>query len=273
MWIAYNEFGMPPREVLPWKHGANMLLFWCNDLRVHHQPMVSDANRRPAPYLTWKPRLKTIKTDGAKNPQAGLLAAFYRWQAWADYLSRSRYQGSTVLLDYYNQHVGDSLSIPALQYCQSGPWDEDVLNVDIRFYLSEGITGWQNCTDYYNDAPNGYWNRLTAQAMWGPVWKIDAFRRDFYAHSYGVVAGEMESYFTRLWQEILAPEISTAATERTRALEPILKTAEERARQANEPALAARLKVARAFHNKAVTLKQKMLTEYTLDGVPKNPAE
>src|SRR5207249_4588550 len=90
MWIAYNECGVPPKKVRPENGGQNLVLLWCNDLRDFHAPLGSDANRRAAPYLQWKPRLKSIKTDAMKNPGDRDLASFYRWRGWAAFLHASR---------------------------------------------------------------------------------------------------------------------------------------------------------------------------------------
>jgi hypothetical protein len=273
MWIAYNECGVPPRQVQPLDHGRNMLLLWCNDVRDHRAPMDSETNRRAASYLAWKPRLKTIKTDGKKNPQDADLAAWSRWRTWAGYLRESEYRGEVVLLDYYNLHVARSLQIPWLGYCQSGPWPGNVMQQDFLTYAAEGIVGWQNCTDYYNDAPNPWWNRLAAQLLWNPQADVPSMRRDFYTQLYGPAGTAMEEYFGALWKEIAAPDISPAAAARLADLEKLLKPAAAIAKQTGNAALSEKLQAALSFHARSVAEKQRVLQHYQMDGSPKRAAE
>ena len=247
LWIAYNECGVPPKHVRPWQNGKNLILFWCNDVRHFEAPMDSEGNRHAAQYLAWKPRLKTIKTDGARNPGDRELAPGYRWQAWADFLRRCNYEGEVVVLDYYNQHVGKSLSVPMLHYCQSGPWPEGLMQKDFRFYAAPGISGWQNCTDYYNDNPNPYWNRLTGQLLWNPAADLKAIDKDFYNGFYGPAGKTMREYFTWLWPELAVRTATAANAQRVERLEGLLDVAEKIAHDANLVQTDFKIKIARDF--------------------------
>jgi len=248
MWIAYNECGVPPAQEQPWDHGRNMVLLWCNDLRDFRAPMDSETNRRAAGYLALKPRLITIKTDGKKNAADTDLAAWHRWHAWSAFLQRSGYAGDVVLLDYYNAHVGNSLQVPMLRHCQSGPWPDGVMQRDFQFYRAQGITGWQNCTDYYNDSPHPYWNRLGAQLLWDPNANVAALDADFYSHLYGPAGGVMRRYYEALWHELA---IDRTPQERARAIGDLgkqLDEAEALLGNLHDSASARRMKAARDFH-------------------------
>jgi len=272
MWIAYNECGVPPPRVRPWQNGKNFVLLWCNDIREFHAPMDSEINRRAARYLAWKPRLKTIKTDGAHNPGDRDLAAWHRWRRWSDFLKSSGYAGEVVLLEYYNQHVGKSLQVPMLGYCQSGPWPDGVMQKDFQFYAAQGIAGWQNCTDYYNDNPNPYWNRLAGQLLWNPWADVGAIGKEFYSQFYGPAGDTMRNYFTVLWRELTVETVTPADAKRVEQLESILATADEIARRLGSSELAERLKTAREFHGRCVRTKTDLTQRYHPDGTPQGSA-
>jgi hypothetical protein len=270
MWISYNECSVPPPHAQPLDGGKDFILVWCNELRDHREPMDSPANRRASRVLQWKPRLKSIKTDWMKNPGDQNLAAYYRWQNWNHYLTSGGYEGSVTVLDYYNAHVAKSLSIPMLDYCQSGPWPDNVMQKDFEFYGSQRISGWQNCTDYYNDKPNSYWNRLSARLMWNPSEDVAAIDRDFYGKVYGPAGEVMQDYFTALWQEIASPDLSLASRDRVNALNHYLDEADAMAAQANDPALEQRLQEAHAFQAHCIELKEQIARNYNADGSPKS---
>lgn len=246
MWISYNECGVPPPHVQPWNHGKNMVLFWCNDIRDFRAPMDSEINRHAASYLPLKPRLISVKTDEKKNPTDLDLAPWHRWQSWSAYLRRTGFAGDVILLDYYNAHVGKSLHVPMLQHCQSGPWPDGLMQKDFQFYQAQGITGWQNCTDYYNDAPHPYWNRLSAQLLWNPRADVSALDADFYAQLYGPAGETMRRYYAALWHELA---LDASPSSRAQALETLGKQlAQADALGGADPAIAKRLKAAREFH-------------------------
>jgi hypothetical protein len=255
LWIAYNECGVPPRQVQPYANGRNFVLLWCNDLRVHDAPMESEANRHAAPYLAWKPQLKAIKTNAKKNPTDEDLAAYHRWQQWRGYLAAGHFAGDVVLLEYYNLHVAHSLRVPMLRYQQSGPWPNRLMQRDFEFYVRQGIMGWQNCTDYYNDDPTPYWNRLGAQLMWNPSADVAAIDRDFYRQLFGLAGPAMENYFSALWPELAAADASAAALTRLVALGQQLDSAEAALAQAGDETLMARFKRVQAFHRHCLALK------------------
>lgn len=251
MWIAYNECGVVPTNVKPWQQGKNMVLLWCNDIRDFRSPMDSETNRLAASYLALKPRLITIKTDGKKSPADTDLAAWHRWQSWSAFLKRSGYAGDVVLLDYYNAHVGNSLQVPMLRHCQSGPWPDGLMQRDFQTYVAQGITGWQNCTDYYNDSPHPYWNRLAARLMWNPREDLSALDADFYTTLYGAAGDAMRRYYDALWHTLALDE----SAQRPRALEALaqqLAAAETSLPKPLDSALAKRLKAARDFHQRLV---------------------
>ncbi len=268
MWIAYNECGVPPSRVRPWQNGKNFVLLWCNDIREFHAPMDSAPNRHAARYLDWKPRLKTIKTDGAPNPGDRELAAWHRWRRWSEFLKSSHYSGEVVLLDYYNQHVGQSLRVPMLSYCQSGPWPDGGMQKDFQFYAAQGIAGWQNCTDYYNDNPNPYWNRLSAQLLWNPHADLDAMNQDFYRRFYGPAGDSMREYFAALWRELAVETVTTADAQRVQRLENLLSAADAATPRAGSPELRARLKAAQEFHRHCAKSKIDLMRQYYPDGTP-----
>jgi hypothetical protein len=251
MWISYNECGVPPVHEAPWDHGRNMALLWCNDLRDFHAPFDSEINRHPASYLALKPRLIPIKTDGRKNPGDADLAAWSRWQGWSAYLRRNGYAGDVILLDYYNAHVGHSLHVPMLQYCQSGPWPDDIMPHDFQTYLREGIRGWQNCTDYFNDAPNPWWNWLSAQLLWNPQADTTALAADFHRHLYGAAGNQMQGYFAELWHELALDETRQQRLESLHKLRRRLADAEASLKSNGNPSVAKRIKMAIDFHERA----------------------
>ncbi|HWA99343.1 MAG TPA: DUF4838 domain-containing protein, partial [Pirellulales bacterium] len=267
VWIAYNECGVPPREVTPIGDGADFVLLWCNDIRTFDASMDAEANRHAARYLQWKPRLKNIKTAGARDPGDTDLAAWHRWQGWAKYLRAANYRGEVVVLDYYNQHVGKSLRVPMLSYCQSGPWPDGLMQRDFRFYARQGIAGWQNCTDYYNDHPNPYWNRLAAQLLWNHNSDLSAIDDDFYGRYYGIAGRSMQAYFAALWRELSVQTASQADVERVERLEPLLQAAAEIV-GSNNTLLAARIKTAREFHKRCLAIKLDFTRQYQPDGTP-----
>ncbi len=203
MWIAYNECGMVPPQVRPLDQGRNMVLMWCNDLRDHGHAFDSETNRHAASYLANKPRLRIIKTDGFPHPGDEQLSAWERWQSWAGFLREHHAQGGVVLLEYYNAHVAHSLGIPWLGHCQSGPWPDGVIQRDFQTYAAQGIRGWQNCTDWYNDSPSPYWNWLAAQMQWNPDADAEALDRDFYQHFYGPAGDAMQAFFKEAWGAIV----------------------------------------------------------------------
>jgi hypothetical protein len=252
MWISYNECGVPPSQEAPWDHGRNMALLWCNDLRDFHAPMDSEVNRHAASYLALKPRLIPIKTDGLKNPGDNDLAAWFRWQGWSKYLQHSGYKGDVILLDYYNAHVGNSLHVPMLQYCQTGPWPDGIMQRDFQTYLREGITGWQNCTDYYNDAPNPWWNWLSTQLLWNPRADTTALEADFYTHLYGLAGGAMQRYYTALWHELSVDEPKQQRLKSLQKLQQQLASADASLPSPKDPVIAKRMKAAREFHDQAI---------------------
>jgi hypothetical protein len=252
MWISYNECGVPPAQEVPWDRGRNMALLWCNDLRDFHTPFDSEINRHAASYLALKPRLIPIKTDGRKNPGDTDLAAWFRWQGWSAYLHRSEYTGDVILLDYYNEHVGNSLHVPMLQYCQTGPWPDGIMQRDFQTYLHEGITGWQNCTDYYNDAPNPWWNWLSAQLLWNPHADSTALESDFYSHLYGPAGSAMQRYYTALWHELSLDKPKEQRLEFLQKLRQQLTDAGASLPPSTDPAIARRMKSAEDFHDHVV---------------------
>jgi hypothetical protein len=270
MWISYNECGPAPKQTQPYDNGKDFVLVWCNDIRNFHEPMDSAANRHGAQMLQWRRDLKSIKTDWMKNPGDQDLAPYYRWQHWSQFLKSDRYQGSVVLLEYYNEHVAKSLSVPMLGYCQSGPWPNHVMQTDFKFYVSQGITGWQNCTDYYNDNPSPYWNQLNAQLMWNPDADVAAIDQDFYQQLYGPAGASMQNYFTALWQEMASLDFSLASRSRVQALGKYLDEADVIAAQTKDAPLNQRLKQARAFQVRCLELKQEISQNYNLDGSPKS---
>lgn len=250
MWISYNECGVPPKAVRPADSGRNLVLLWCNDLRNFHEPMDADANRRPAPYLAWKPRLKAIKTDWMENPGDRDLAAWHRWKAWSSFLHASDYRGDVVLLEYYNAHVANSLRLPSLGFCQSGPWPPGGMARDFQFYRAEGIAGWQNCTDYYNDSPTPYWNRLSAQLLWNPQINVAALDADFCEQWFGPAGEVMQRYSRDLWHEL---SLDHSGEERALALTRLgeeLAEAEALAAKSADDATAKHLRAAREFHRR-----------------------
>ena len=271
MWISYNECGPTPESVRPFDHGRDFILVWCNDIRNFHDPMDSDANRHAAQMLQWRKDLKKIKTDWMENPGDQDLAPFYRWQHWRNYLESGGYEGSVVLLEYYNEHVAKSLRVPMLAYCQSGPWPNGVMQTDFEFYINQGITGWQNCTDYYNDSPNPYWNALSAQLMWNPSADVSAIDKDFYQKFYGPAGTVMQIYFTDLWQEIASSDFSLASGGQVKNLEKYLDEADVIAAQAQDQVLSQRLQEAHSFQEHCLELKRQVAENYNPDGSPRDP--
>jgi hypothetical protein len=269
MWLAYNECGVPPRNVEPYNNGRNFVLVWCNDIRDLHEPMDSDANRRAAPELRWKPALRRIKTDWMENPTDTDLAAYYRWRGWADYLHAASYEGDTTVLEYYNAHVAKSLHIHWLNYCQSGPWPDNLMQRDFQFYLSLGIVGWQNCTDYYNDQPNPYWNRLMAKMLWDPWVDVTAIDSDFYSKFYGPAGPVMQGYFTALWRELSTNPVGPNGLQRLQDLWPLLGKAQEIVNGPADSEFGARVKSARDFQNRCSILRREVQDQYNADGSPK----
>jgi hypothetical protein len=250
MWISYNECSVPPLLEQPWEHGKNMVIFWCNELRDFAAPMESDANRRAPAFLKLKPRLIGTKTDGKKNPSDTDLAAWHRWQNWSAWLKRSGFEGDVVLLDYYNAHAGHSLRVPMLQHCQSGPWPDGLMQRDFQFYRAQGITGWQNCTDYYNDSPHPYWNRLSAQLLWNPNANVSELDTDFYKQWFGPAGEVMQRHDAALWHEL---SLDHSAAERHEALKQLgdpLNEAERILDQPSDPVLLKRLRASRDFRRK-----------------------
>ena len=191
--------------------------------------------------------LRRIKTDWTAQPADTDLAAWHRWQKWAAWLRACDYQGEVSLLEYYNAHVAKSLKVPWLNYCQSGPWPDNLMQKDFQFYVREGIAGWQNCTDYYNDAPNPYWNRLAAQLLWNPWADVAAIDQEFYAKYYGPAGAAMQAYCAGLWRE-LASELPPAG--RVAGFESLsrrLDEAEAIAHRLADTALVARVLASRKF--------------------------
>ena len=250
MWIAYNECGVPPAQAQPWDHGRNMVLLWCNDVRDFRAPMDSEINRHAASYLALKPRLITIKTDGKGNPGDTDLAPWHRWQNWRAFLQGAGFTGDVILLDYYNAHVGNSLHVPMLRHCQSGPWPDGLMQHDFQTYRAQGIAGWQNCTDYYNDSPTPYWNRLSAQLLWNPQINVAALDADFCAQWFGPAGEVMQRYSRDLWHEL---SLDHSGEERALALTRLgeeLAEAEALAAKSADDATAKHLRAAREFHRR-----------------------
>jgi hypothetical protein len=251
MWISYNECGVPPVQEQPWERGRNLMLLWCNDLRMFNAPFDSEINRRPADYLAHKPRLIPIKTDAKANPGDHDLAAWYRWQGWSAWLHRANFAGDVVLLDYYNAHVGHSLQVPMLQHCQSGPWPDGIMQRDFQTYLHQGISGWQNCTDYYNDAPNPYWNWLNAQLLWNPNAEMRALDADFYSHLYGPAGDTMRKYFDMLWHELATERAPQERARTVTALGDLLKQADGQLAGSADAVVAKHMQAAHQFQQHA----------------------
>jgi hypothetical protein len=204
-----------------------------------------------------------------KNPSNQYLAAYYRWQNWSNYLKSFDYQGSVSLLEYYNLNVSESLNIPMLSYCQSGPWPDNLMQIDFEFYINQGITGWQNCTDYYNDNPSPYWNQLSAQLMWNPNADVAALDQDFYQQLYGPASSSMQIYWTSLWHEIGLSEISLASSNRVAALSQYLNEANAIAAQTNNAVLNQWLKLANTFQTHCLNVESNNLQNYNSNGTPK----
>jgi hypothetical protein len=269
MWISYNECSVPPQSIRPVDDGKDFVLFWCNELRDHARPMDSEANHHASRVLEWKPRLRQIKTDWKSNPSDEDLAAFYRWKRWSQLLKADNFAGSVVLLDYYNEHVSKSLYVPMLGYCQSGPWPGDLMQQDFKFYAREGINGWQNCTDYYNDKPNPYWNYLNARMMWNPEENLSSISRDFYQKFYGAAGDALEKYYTALWLELASPDLTLASQKRVEALGLKLEQALAQTAPEPDPSFSARLKEVRSFQQHCVEVKAEVARTYQPDGTPK----
>ncbi len=247
MWISYNECSLPPIHEQPWNGGKNMMLFWCNELRDFAAPMDSETNRRAPAFLKLKPRLIGTKTDGKKNPGDTDLAAWHRWQNWAAWLKRNSFAGDVVLLDYYNAHVGHSLQVPMLQHCQSGPWPDGLMQRDFQFYRAQGITGWQNCTDYYNDSPHPYWNRLSSQLLWNPNANVGEVDADFYTQWFGQAGPVMQRHDSALWHEL---SIEHSAAQRLEVLNKLgdeLTEAETVQSRSSDPVVIKHLRASRDF--------------------------
>jgi hypothetical protein len=270
MWISYNECSVPPRAVKPLDRGRDFILVWCNELRDLGQPMDSEANRHAPTLLRWKPRLVEIKTNWKKNPTDKDLAAWYRWQHWNEYLKAGNYAGAVTVLDYYNEHVAKSVHVPMLNYYQSGPWPDNLMQKDFQFYDSQGIAGWQNCTDYYNDRPNSYWNWLGAQMMWNPGADMGALNRDFYGQMYGPASEVLQKYFAALWDEMASPDLTLAGRGRVRALDHYLKDADALA--AADAEATQRLATVHAFQDHCLQVKQEIAESYNPDGSPRKQA-
>lgn len=250
MWISYNECSVPPSREQPWDHGKNMMLFWCNELRDFAAPMDSDTNRRAPAFLKDKPRLIGTKTDGKKSPGDTDLAAWHRWQNWSAWLKRTGYEGDVVLLDYYNAHVGHSLHVPMLQHCQSGPWPDGLMQRDFQFYRAQGITGWQNCTDYYNDSPHPYWNRLSAQLLWNPNANVGELDADYYKQWFGPAGEVMQRHDAALWHEL---SLKHSTAERSRVLDALgsqLDIAKSLLAPSADQQMTNHFKAARDFHER-----------------------
>jgi hypothetical protein len=275
MWIAYNELSVPPVDggVKPVDEGRDFVLMWCNELRELHEPMESEANRRPPRLLEWKPALRTVKTDGKKNPSDAELSAVGRWTAWRDYLRGCGFGGDVVVLDYYNAHVGASLKQPWMLLCQSGPWPDGLMQKDFQFYVRETSEfrgrGWQNCTDYFNDGPSAYWNRLSAALMWEPGLDVERFDAAFCEQCYGPAGAVMREYCTRLWQLVGKTRVEAEDAEAIAALELLLKRAEGLANKTGDEDLLERMKQARSFHKKCVEVKRSLPAAYEVDGTPR----
>ena len=250
MWISYNECSVPPVSEQPWQCGKNMVLFWCNELRDFTAPMDSETNRHAPTFLKLKPRLIGAKTDGKKSPGDAELAAWQRWQNWSAWIKRSGFEGDVVLLDYYNAHVGHSLQVPMLQRCQSGPWPDGLMQRDFQFYCTQGITGWQNCTDYYNDSPHPYWNRLSAQLLWNPEADLGEVDGDFYAQWFGPAGLVMQRHDAALWHEL---SLEHSADERLEVLGKLadeMKEAETALKPSSDPVLIKHLRASSEFQGK-----------------------
>jgi autotransporter-associated beta strand protein len=271
MWISYDELGVTPTNVVPYDQGRDFILEWCNQIRDFNAPMNSSSNLVAAQYLQWDPTLISVCTDWIKKPGNVNLAAGYRWQSWSNYLKSCQYAGGVSFLDYYNLNVSESLDVPLMSYCQTGPWPGNMMQEDFEFYVSQGIDGWQNCTDYYNDSPTPYWNRLSARLMWHPEEDVTAIDRDFYQHLYGPAWAAMDDYYTALWMEMGSLDFSSAGVGRVQTLSLYLNQAAGIAAQTNNATLNYWLGRAQTFQAKCLQIKAVIPGAYNADGSPISP--
>jgi autotransporter-associated beta strand protein len=271
MWISYDELGVAPTNVVPYDHGADFVLEWCNQIRDFGAPMDSASNLLAAQYLQWNASLVSICTGWKKNPGVKDIAAGYRWQNWSNFLQSCDYAGSVTMLDYYNLNVSESLDLPLLSYCQTGPWPGNLMQEDFTFYASQGIDGWQNCTDYYNDSPNPYWNWLGAQLMWKPPADMTVLNYDFYQHLYGPAWPIMQDYFTALWSEMASSDYSLAGYNQVELVGQYLDEAATILSQTNNPTFSQALGQAELFQTKCLAIKQQIPLEYNPNGFPVTP--
>ena len=109
MWIEYNECGLVPRNALPHEHGRNMVLLWCNDLRVHDQPFDSEANEHVSDSVPAEYRRHLSET--AAPGQGRALARL--WLAAGAYFRLCR-------LRHYSELIGQRCGM-AISPCSSLP--------------------------------------------------------------------------------------------------------------------------------------------------------
>ena len=269
MWIAYDELSVPPTNTVPVYNGEDFILEWCNQIRDFAAPMDSPSNQVAAQCLQWNTSLKSICTDWKSNPGNQDLAAYYRWESWGNFLKSFNYQGSAAVLEYYNGHVSESLGIPMLSYFQSGPWPDNLMQTDFEFYTSQGISGWQNCTDYYNDNPTPYWNQLSAQLMWNPSANVNVLDQDFYQQLYGTASTVMQNYWDAMWPDVSLLNISLQSSNQVAQLSTYLNSANTISAQTNNPTLKQWLKLANTFQTHALNVESNNIQNYNADGSPK----
>jgi hypothetical protein len=123
---------------------------------------------------------------------------------------------------------------------------------DFQTYAAQGVNGWQNCTDYYNDLPSPYWNWLAAQLMWNPASDGAALDRDFYEHYYGAAAKEMQPYFATLWNVLVKEHDTDRKLAALHDLQPRLDEAVKIARNPPDESSMGHVIAARAFHQKCM---------------------
>jgi hypothetical protein len=269
-WISYNECSaVPNTSIEPYNHGKNMTLFWCNEIREAHDAMTDSTNMHKAQFLNWRTDLIAIKTAYKPNPTDRDLASYYRLQDWLDYLKATDYEGEITVLEYYNSSVATNSSIHWLGYASSGPWPNNIMQQDFQFYLEKGICGWVNCTNYYNQNPNPYWNRMGAILQWNPWADMGQFNADFYAKYYGSAGSIMRTYYEALWNELSLKTVDSGGASRVQALASYIDQANSIIQTTGDAKLIDRIDAAYSFNDACVTKKNSVYQSYDADGSPK----